>query len=96
MIEKLDRAANALAQLGLEGEDLLTWSDIVSNGLTNPDTYGQEGYAMLAAYAEDCEESWVAVWWMLRKCLMDNGIRMNVSDVLRLAMAAARGEEHED
>ena len=96
MGEVLDRAADKLTEMGLEGEDLLAWMAIVACGLKGSGTLGREGYDILAAYADAVEDDWVSVWWMLRDCLQRNNIALHVSEVLRRALCATRGEAHED
>ena len=96
MGEVLDRAADKLTGLGLDGEDLLSWMAVVAHGLKGSGTLGREGYDILAAYADEVEDDWVSVWWMLRDSLKRNNIGLHVSDVLRRALCAARGEAHAD
>lgn len=96
MGEALDRAADKLTGLGIDGEMLQTWVGVIACGLKGPGTMGRESYDILAAYAEEVEDDWVSVWWMLREDLKERNIRLHVSEVLRRAMAAARGEAHEN
>ncbi len=96
MGEALDRAADKLTGLGIDGDFLLAWVDIVGCALMSPGTLGRDGYEILAAYADKVEDDWVSVWWGLREGLRERNIALHVSEVMRRAIAAARGEAHED
>ena len=96
MDEALDRAADKLTGLGIDGDFLLTWIGVIACGLEGPGALGRDGYDILAAYADQVEDDWVSVWWMLRGGLRERSIGLHVSEVLRRALTAARGEAHED
>lgn len=96
MGEGLDKAAEVLVELGIGGQMFEEWLRVISFGLKGTGTLGRDGYDMLAAYADEVEDDWVGVWLMLFKDLEERSISLHVSEVLRRALAAARGEAHED
>lgn len=96
MGEGMDRAADKLTGLGIDGDSLRMWMGVIACGLKGPGTLGRDGYDILAAYADEVEDDWVSVWWTLREDLQEHNIGLHVSEVLRRVLAAAGGEAHAD